>query len=194
MNQSTANTRVIAEAKVNVVSQGGGKVNSYKALSIALDKRLYSTIGAVSRVSGTLLAGLTFRRVMATDIVPKDQRVTWQTSPGTIRASLSSKYAGVELKKFTEQGPVKVEVHTDGAVLLAPVNVNTFPERVPVTLSHPRGPITRRASEDKFKFKSNGRADVATLKEALETVNRVAKETGAVLTIDQGVVKARIEI
>ena len=194
MNQSTTNTRVIAEARVNVVSQGRGKVDRYKALSIVLDKRLYSTIGAVSKVSGTLLAGLTFRRVMSTDIVPKDQRITWQATPGTIRAYLSGKYAGVELKRCTQQGLVKAEVHPDGTILLAPINVNTFPERVPVPLLTPRGPHTRHSSKGKFKFKNNGRADVATLKEALETVNRVAKETGAVLTVDQGVVKARIEI
>lgn len=194
MNQSTASARVVAEARVNVISQCGRGGEATKVLSIVLDKRLYATIGAVSKISGTLLGGLTLRRAIATDIVPKDQRITWQTTPGTIRASLSGKYAGVEIKRFTEQGLVKVEVHPDGTVLLAPINVNTLPERTPVPLSMPRGPRTHQASGGRFKFKSNGKADVATLKEALETVNRVAKETGAVLTIDQGVVKARIEI
>ena len=193
MSTST-NPRITTTARVSVVAAGGPSLNP-TGISIVLDKKLYGTIGAVSKISGTLLGGLTLKRASATDMTPKAQRTTWQTTPGTIRITISAKYAGVVLKYCTEQGPVKVEVHPDGTVLFAPINLNTFPERTPKHLMAPRAKSIPKV--DKFKFKStNGRADVTVLvlKEAIETVNRIAKETGATLTIEEGVIKARIEI
>ena len=188
-NQVQVSSRISTTARIGVVYQGPGKLT----IGITLDKKIYGVVGAVSKISGTLLAGLVLKRAKGNDLVPKEQRLTWQTTLGTMRGNLSAKHAGVVLKSCTIQTAVKIEVHPDGTVLFDPININTLPTREPHRLLHPRVVIAHK-KEDAFKFKSNGRADVAVLKEAIETVNRVAKETNATLTVEEGIVKARIEI
>ena len=189
MDSVQTSSRISTNARIGVVYQGPGTF----AIGVTLDKKLYSVVGAVSRISGTLLAGLVLKRVKGDESVPKEQRLTWQTTQGTMRATISARYAGVVLKSCTTQVEVKIEVHPDGTVLFTPINVNTLPTREPQHLLGRRAAPSHK-KEDAFKFKSNGKADVAVLKEAIETVNRVAKETNATLTIEEGIVKARIEI